>query len=115
MDVIITPDGQITSAILSVGGFLGLGAKNIAVDWNELEIAQDGQEITLNITREETEQAPEYAFRDQAQPAEPADAEAPAEDALGTEPAEEPGMAPMDDPAMPPAEEPDAPAESANQ
>lgn len=68
-DVIITPDGQITSAVLSVGGFLGLGAKNIAVDWNELQISEDGQQITLNITREEAEQAPEYAFRDQQQDA----------------------------------------------
>lgn len=65
VDLIIdTADGAVTAAIVSVGGFLGIGAKQIAVDWNELEINYDGQEITLAITREEAENAPEYAFRD---------------------------------------------------
>jgi sporulation protein YlmC with PRC-barrel domain len=64
-DVIIDPEqGQITAAILGVGGFLGLGAKNIAVDWSELQIDADGRAITLELTREQAEAAPEYAFRD---------------------------------------------------
>ena len=38
-DVILdAEEGNVTAAVLSVGGFLGLGAKSIAVDWSELQI-----------------------------------------------------------------------------
>lgn len=55
---------EITAAIITVGGFLGFGAKQIAVDWQELQIDYDAREITLDLTREEAEEAPAYAFRD---------------------------------------------------
>jgi sporulation protein YlmC with PRC-barrel domain len=80
-DVILDQEeGRVTAAILGVGGFLGIGAKNIAVDWDELQIDHDGREITLDLTREEAENAPEYAFRDQAEapaPMAPAGGDAP--------------------------------------
>ncbi|NNU80210.1 PRC-barrel domain-containing protein [Halovulum dunhuangense] len=57
-------EGRINAAIVSVGGFLGFGAKQIAVDWQELQIDYDGNDVTLDLTREEAELAPEYAFRD---------------------------------------------------
>lgn len=64
-DIILEPDaGTINAAVISVGGFLGFGAKSIAVDWSELNINWDAREITLNMTREEMEDAPEFAFRD---------------------------------------------------
>lgn len=59
--------GQLTAAILSVGGFLGIGAKQIAVNWNELQIDYDANEITMALTREEADAAPEYTFREQEQ------------------------------------------------
>jgi hypothetical protein len=72
--IIDEEEGRITAAVLGVGGFLGFGAKNIAVDWNELQINHDGQEITLDLTREEADAAPEYAFRDRAEAPAPAGA-----------------------------------------
>jgi len=73
VDLIInTEDGNVTAAIVSVGGFLGIGAKQIAVDWNELQIDYDGQEITLAMTREEADAAPEYAFRERQEAPPPA-------------------------------------------
>jgi len=61
---IVAGEGQINAAIISVGGFLGFGAKRIAVDWSELEINWDAREVVLNMTREEMEEAEEYVFRD---------------------------------------------------
>lgn len=64
-DVILdAEEGNVTAAVISVGGFLGFGAKSIAVEWSELEIDWDGSDITLDLTREQAEEAPEYAFRD---------------------------------------------------
>jgi len=64
-------DGSVTAAIVSVGGFLGFGAKQIAVKWQDLEEEYDGSEIVLALTREEAEAAPEFDFRDQALPPPP--------------------------------------------
>ena len=69
--IIEQEDGSVHAAIISVGGFLGFGAKQIAVDWSELQIDYDGNAVTLNITREEAEEAPEYAFRSQEDPPAP--------------------------------------------
>ena len=58
-------DGSVTAAIVSVGGFLGFGAKQIAVKWQELQEEYDGTEVVLALTRDEAEGAPEFNFRDQ--------------------------------------------------
>ncbi len=60
-------DGQesgVTAAIIGVGGFLGFGAKNIAVDFAELQIDWDGNQVVLDLTREQAEEAAEFEFRD---------------------------------------------------
>lgn len=63
-DLILDLDGgNVNAAIVSVGGFLGFGSKEIAVDWSELEINYDANEVVLGITREQAEAAPEYSFR----------------------------------------------------
>ena len=73
-DLIIDQEtNTITAAILSVGGFLGIGAKQIAVRFDELEIDFDAREIHLNLSREEADAAPEYVFRERTDaPAPPA-------------------------------------------
>ena len=67
-DFIITEDGQITAVVLGVGGFLGIGEKDIAVDYSQLDIQYDGNAIQLAMTREEADAAPEYQYRDKETP-----------------------------------------------
>jgi len=63
-DIIVDQEeGEVTAAIVSVGGFLGFGAKQIAVEWSRLSIDYDANVVELDITREEAEDAEEYAFR----------------------------------------------------
>lgn len=69
-DLILDGDtGEMKAAIIGVGGFLGIGEKQIALPWEELTINSDAQEITSDLTQEEADAAPEYVFREQAQPA----------------------------------------------
>jgi len=81
-------EGSVSAAIVSVGGFLGFGAKQIAVDWADLEQAYDGSEIVLALTREQAEEAPSFNFRDQELPPPPA----PAAGDPGTVPAPAPAQ-----------------------
>jgi hypothetical protein len=62
VDVIVGRDGQIHAAIIDFGGFLGIGTRKIAVDWNALDFAPVGKPgaITLELTRNQVRLAPEY-------------------------------------------------------
>jgi len=61
-DVLIGPDGKIQALVIGVGGFLGLGEKNVAVDYNFLE--KNGSitpnRITLNMSEQDLRSAPTF-------------------------------------------------------
>ncbi len=69
--IIDQQSGNVTAAVVSVGGFLGFGAKRIAVDWKELQIDYDGNIIEVDLTREQAGEAMEYAFRERQNPPPP--------------------------------------------
>ena len=65
-DVIVDAEaGTMKAAVIGVGGFLGIGEKQIAVPWDQLTINYDAQQISSDLTQEEAEAAPEYVFREQ--------------------------------------------------
>ena len=59
-DLIIGEDGSITDAVIGVGGFLGIGEKNVAVPFDELQVVESDGDIRLiyAATREQLEAAP---------------------------------------------------------
>jgi sporulation protein YlmC with PRC-barrel domain len=59
-DLILHPEGGIFGAVVSVGGFLGIGAKEVALSWNEFQYAPEEQVARVNFTREDLEQAPDF-------------------------------------------------------
>lgn len=62
-DLVLTEDGQVTHVVLDVGGFLGMGARSVALPLEDLTIAQreDGRvDLWVNLTREQLESLPEY-------------------------------------------------------
>jgi sporulation protein YlmC with PRC-barrel domain len=64
-ELILAADGKVESAVIGVGGFLGLGEKLVAVSFSELKIADDpngSPRITLNSTKEALETAPDYKY-----------------------------------------------------
>jgi hypothetical protein len=64
VDVIVDRDGQVRAAVIDFGGFLGVGSRKIAVDWNALRFPAEGSGksgvITVELTRENVKGAPEY-------------------------------------------------------
>lgn len=47
------------TAIVEVGGFLGIGAKKVAIPVNQLSVGPDGK-IVLNMTEDQLKALPEY-------------------------------------------------------
>ena len=63
VDVIVNRAGQVRAAIIDFGGFLGVGSRKIAVDWNALqfyEAVKDGGDLKLALTLDQLKSAPEY-------------------------------------------------------
>jgi hypothetical protein len=63
VDVIVDRTGTVRAAVIDFGGFLGVGSRRIVVDWNALHfgrIANKGDSITLELTKEQVTAAPEY-------------------------------------------------------
>jgi PRC-barrel domain protein len=63
VDVIVDRTGVVRAAVIDFGGFLGVGSRKIVVDWNALHfghIANKGDSITLELTKEQVMAAPEY-------------------------------------------------------
>jgi len=63
-DVLHDKDGHVTAVILSVGGFLGLGAKYVSVPFNALRITEkdDKRYLVMDATKEALTSAPGYQY-----------------------------------------------------
>lgn len=115
-NLVIGENGQVAAVVIGVGGFLGIGEKNVAVNYSELEwvVAEDNTErYILPTTKEALESAPDFRAEDQTRPTDnnmaPADNNmAPADGAMA--PAD-PNAAPADN--MAPADSNMAPADGA--
>lgn len=62
-DVLISGDGKVAAVIVGVGGFLGMGEKNVAIPFDQLMFAKDAEgvlTVTTSMTKENLQSAPEY-------------------------------------------------------
>lgn len=59
-EIVAAEDGS-QMAVISVGAYLGLGAKRIAVPTSALTLKPDGEGYTISLSAEEIEAAPEYS------------------------------------------------------
>ena len=61
-DLVIDNSGNVTSAVVGVGGFLGAGKKEVAVPFKDLKVmSRDNKDwLVLNQTKEEFKMAPAY-------------------------------------------------------
>lgn len=63
-DVLLDKDGHVTAVMLSVGGFLGLGAKYVSVPFNALRMTEkDGKRyLVMDTTKDALMSAPGYQY-----------------------------------------------------
>ena len=64
-DMILSEDGSVEVVLLGVGGFLGIGEQNVAVNFDALSVEPDPQNegeymIMISATQEQIENAPEF-------------------------------------------------------
>ncbi|MFD1197176.1 PRC-barrel domain-containing protein [Brucella gallinifaecis] len=62
-DLIVSPEGQIQAAIIGVGGFLGVGEKDVAVSPDQLQLAKrsDGKKwLVIKASKDQLTEAPVF-------------------------------------------------------
>ena len=63
-DLLLDQSGKIDSVIIGVGGFLGMGEKNVAVPFSSLKVAEKNGDryLVMETTKQALETAPSYTF-----------------------------------------------------
>ena len=64
-DIVINPNGEIAKVVIGVGGFLGLGQKDVAVDFKAVRMDRDqnGKPTGhLEMTKDALKSEPTYVF-----------------------------------------------------
>jgi sporulation protein YlmC with PRC-barrel domain len=63
-DVLVDKEGRVTALIVSVGGFLGLGEKNVSVPFQALRATQKDNKwyLVMNTTKDALKSAPGYKY-----------------------------------------------------
>ncbi|KQT82468.1 PRC-barrel domain-containing protein [Aurantimonas sp. Leaf443] len=63
-DLVVASSGEVQAAVIGVGGFLGIGAKDVAVPFKEITMTRAGDatepRLVLAATKEQLEQAPTF-------------------------------------------------------
>src|SRR5450631_719395 len=54
------PSGRVAYAVLSFGGFLGMGNKLFAIPWSSLKVDEDKKCFILNLDKTKLENAPGF-------------------------------------------------------
>ena len=60
--VVIDQGGKVRYVIVGVGGFLGLGKKDVALAWDELTISENGEKVVTAATKDQLAALPEHKF-----------------------------------------------------
>lgn len=67
-DLVTDSHGRIIAALIGVGGFLGIGEKDVAVPYKDLKLARDANDnvtVVANLTKDQLSAAPDYQTLDE--------------------------------------------------
>lgn len=86
-EIVLTREGDVQSVIVGVGGFIGVGERDVAVDMSQLKfVSEEGDSddyfLVINASAAGVKEAPAYEYGSQTDPAIQSQSEAPMETAL---------------------------------
>ena len=63
-DLVLSPADKVSSAVVSVGGFLGLGERQVEVPYDKLVIAANRNTVLVTMSKDEVAAKPEFFATD---------------------------------------------------
>ena len=78
-EIYLDKDAKATVVVISVGGFLGVGSKDVGVKWSDLTFGKEGTSVALttSLTKDQLMALPDYTKTERRQSAPPETAAAP--------------------------------------
>jgi sporulation protein YlmC with PRC-barrel domain len=61
-DLVVNTDDRVTYAVISVGGFLGMGSKLVAVPFHSLQTVKEERLMLPGATKEALKELPEFKY-----------------------------------------------------
>jgi sporulation protein YlmC with PRC-barrel domain len=61
--VYVDKNGKISAVIVGVGGFLGVGEREVAINWSDITVSNDGKTITTRMTKDQLKAMPAYNYK----------------------------------------------------
>ena len=68
VDILVDKAGQVRAAVIDFGGFLGVGSRQVAVDWRVLRFPASGvtsETLSVDLTKDQVRVAPVYKAGEQ--------------------------------------------------
>lgn len=65
-DILVSKDGKVEAYLLSVGGFLGVGGKEVALNPSSVQLTQENNnwKAKVNMSKDQLAQAPDFKRQD---------------------------------------------------
>ena len=64
-EIVLGKDGKVAAVIVGVGGFLGMGEHEVAVNFNSIRMSRDQNDnlvVTMNATKDVLKDAPQWRW-----------------------------------------------------
>jgi sporulation protein YlmC with PRC-barrel domain len=65
-EIVLGKDGKVAAVVIGVGGFLGMGEREVAVNFDSLQVRHDQNDrlaLTLNANKDALKNAPEWRWQ----------------------------------------------------
>ena len=62
-EVVLSKDGKVAAVVVGIGGFLGIGEREVAISFDSLRMSTDSNQntvLTVNATKESLKAAPQW-------------------------------------------------------
>ncbi len=63
-DIVLSKDGMVSGLVVKTGGLMGVGGKSVAVAWKDVGAAIGAESVTLPLSRDQLERAPEFVTKE---------------------------------------------------
>jgi sporulation protein YlmC with PRC-barrel domain len=68
-EIVLSKDGKVAAVVIGVGGFLGIGEREVAVAFSSILVSRDSKDnlvLTMNATKDGLKGAPAWRWEDTA-------------------------------------------------
>lgn len=64
--IYVNKNGKVAGVMVGVGGFLGVGEREVRLAWKDLNVMDNGEKVTVNMTKDQLKAMAPYKYKDES-------------------------------------------------